>query len=914
MSDASRRVAVDLPVALEEELDRVLAADPDSQFAELDRLCGSHPAHAPSIRARFADCQTLVRHLDGLGESLGGPPQTIGPYRVLDALGEGAMGDVYLAEQREPVVHRVAIKVMKLGMDSRRFLARFNAERQALALMEHDYIAKVLNAGATDRGRPYLVMEYVKGVPLTEYCDAQRLSVRERVQLIRQVCAGVQHAHQKGVIHRDLKPSNILVTVQGDQAVPKIIDFGLARAADHRLARGTLLTEEGHWIGTLPYMSPEQAGTTRLDIDTRADVYALGVLLYELLTGDLPLRPDDPSDFDRVEMARRIREEEPAKPSSRVAHLGQGAPGNATASALATKRRCTPQALQRQLRGDLNWITLKALEKDRTRRFESADALAAALGHYLRDEPVGVGPPARWGRVVKFVRRNRTGVIAAGLLAATVVTGGVGMTVIAADRARVLRDYRNLTIGGKLDELASRAAAAHPPWPDQTSELGELVATAEELVAQRTTLETAIAGLRRGHQGPEGTTRPPRRGAYGESARRAKLAQLVQKLDFELAEYAGELPAAVLRAERAERDRIADVEAALRVRAAESARVERPDADLQFLHDRLENLLGRLRVVHGELLPDLRWRLDWSRRIRAESVDAYRDAWAQARREVEQTPAYRGLTLAPQIGLVPLGADPDSGLQEFAHRASGTVPTRGAGSRLELNQEHGIVFVLLPPGVVHFGRGKSSDPTRPPPHGRYDALEIEAVLMAKHELSRAQWARLARGRSGLQLRETAADLRNRSGKQLAKPMNVVSWFAAVRLLDEYGLTLPREAEWEYACKAGRETRWHYGDDTVTLQDAANVRFDGMGSRRPLLPVFAPLRPNAFGLLHMHGNVWEWCRDLRGEPTGDHRALRGGSWQRPPGVAETTYRNSATPDVVVREYGLRAARALRPESR
>jgi serine/threonine protein kinase len=395
-----------------ELLRRVVQFPPEEVPAFLDGHCGGDP----EVRAEIERLLGVVSSdLTDLGEDLTSQPTTVedrdagtvgaqvGPYKLLRRIGEGGMGVVFEAEQERPVRRRVALKLIKWGMDTRRVVARFESERQALALMSHANIARVYDAGATERGRPYFVMEYVKGEPITDYCDRQRLTTRERLGLFIQVCAGVQHAHQRGVIHRDMKPSNVLVAVEDKRPVPKIIDFGVAKATSHRLTEKTLFTEYGQLVGTPAYMSPEQAEMTPLDVDTRSDVYSLGVLLYELLTGVLPFDSKGLREAGYDEMRRRIREDEPSRPSTKVVTLGDGS------QEVARSRRTDVPALKRQLRGDLDWITLKALEKDRTRRYDSASELAADIERHLHDEPVEASPPSKVYRLTKFVRRHRIG-------------------------------------------------------------------------------------------------------------------------------------------------------------------------------------------------------------------------------------------------------------------------------------------------------------------------------------------------------------------------------------------------------------------------------------------------------------------------------------------------------------------------
>ncbi|UCD75646.1 MAG: serine/threonine protein kinase, partial [Phycisphaerales bacterium] len=362
------------------------------------------------------------------------PGHRIDKYVIREPLGEGGAAVVYLAEQEEPVRRLVALKIIKPGMDSRQVIARFEAERQALAMMDHACVAKVFDAGSTETGRPYFIMEHVPGIAITEHCDRQRLSIEDRLKLFMQVCEAVQHAHQKGIIHRDLKPGNVLVLVKDGQAIPKVIDFGVAKAVHQRLTERTIFTEQGRLIGTPAYMSPEQAEMGGEDIDTRSDIYSLGVLLYELLTGALPfdLKTLRQSAFGEVQ--RIIREDDPPKPSTRISGNGEDL------TAHAAECRVDPRSLARELRGDLDWIVMKAMEKDRTRRYETASELAMDIRRHLEHEPVQARPPSRAYRLRKFVRRNRAGVAAGAvaaisLIAATVVS--VSFAVSEAEQRRI---------------------------------------------------------------------------------------------------------------------------------------------------------------------------------------------------------------------------------------------------------------------------------------------------------------------------------------------------------------------------------------------------------------------------------------------------------------------------------------------
>jgi serine/threonine protein kinase/Flp pilus assembly protein TadD len=385
---------IESPEARRQYLQGACGGDPELQ-RRVEALLGAHDEPPTYLASPTDGFRELLR--DSAGE---GPGTPVGPYTLLQAIGEGGMGTVFLAEQTQPVQRQVAVKVIRSAVDSPGTLARFEAERQALALMDHPNIAKILDAGETRTGRPYFVMELIRGVPITRYCDEQRLSLRERLELFLPVCRAVQHAHLKGVIHRDLKPTNVLVPLYDGKPVPKVIDFGIAKATGVRLTEQTVVTQFGSVVGTLEYMSPEQAGTGQLDIDTRSDVYSLGVLLYELLTGTTPLYPQQREEAGLLDLLCAIREEEPPRPSTRLSTTEELA-------VIAANRGVEPKKLPGLVQGDLDWIVMKCLEKDRSRRYETASALARDLERYLNEEPVEACPPSAGYRLRKFARKNR---------------------------------------------------------------------------------------------------------------------------------------------------------------------------------------------------------------------------------------------------------------------------------------------------------------------------------------------------------------------------------------------------------------------------------------------------------------------------------------------------------------------------
>ena len=458
-------------------------ASPGERAAYLDEACAGNPELRAGVeallRARASDPDFLEQPPGSLADTADAPAAAgsatgsrepvvaeeagavlSGRYKLLEPIGEGGMGTVWMAQQTEPVKRLVAVKLIKPGMDSKQVLARFEAERQALALMDHPNIARVLDGGATASSRPYFVMDLVKGVPITRYCDEHHLTPRQRLELFVPVCQAVQHAHQKGIIHRDLKPSNVLVALYDGKPVPKVIDFGVAKAAGQPLTEKTLVTGFGNIVGTLEYMSPEQAEVNQLDIDTRSDIYSLGVLLYELLAGSTPFSRKDLEKAGMLEMLRVIREQEPSKPSTKLS-TAEGLP------TLAANRGMEPAKLTRLVRGELDWIVMKALEKNRSRRYETANGLARDLQRHLADEVVEARPPSAGYRFRKFVRRNRGRVVASSLVLLVLGGGIIGRPGAdpAADACASRQRANQKQVARSRPQKSVRDALAAPSGP-----------------------------------------------------------------------------------------------------------------------------------------------------------------------------------------------------------------------------------------------------------------------------------------------------------------------------------------------------------------------------------------------------------------------------------------------------------------
>jgi serine/threonine protein kinase len=801
---------------------------------------------APPAEDRTDGASFLDRFMDSLVPDA--HPERVGRYRIHEILGEGGMGVVYLASQTEPVRRKVALKLIKLGMDTREVIARFEQERQALALMDHPNIARVLDAGATEDGRPYFVMEHVKGLPLTEYCDRHRLTVRERLALFMQACHGVQHAHHKGIIHRDLKPTNILVSSTGEELVAKIIDFGVAKATNQHLTERTIYTELGRIVGTPAYMSPEQANATAEDIDSRTDIYSLGVVLYELLVG---VPPFDPQDLQRAgydAMQRVIREQDPLSPSVRLSGLGD------TSLQVAGLRKTGAQALTREIRGDLDWITLKALEKDRTRRFATASEFAADISRHLQNEAVMAGPPGAAYRLSKLLRKHKGPVAAVSSLIAVLAVGLAVSLVLLSEVSSArkaakqnLEEVLRLSDIQAVTDLTTRAERLQPPYSTgDFREMEEWIASARELAARLDGHRKVLADLR------EGAKPPP------------------------------------------------------------AASWTFADQETQWRHDTLAKLVAKLEDLlepRGGLAADMERRLSSGRETFRRTIEDARAAWSRAIASIsdpKECPRYGGLEISPQYGLVPIGRDPESGLWEFGHPETGDAPGRGEDGRLILNEETGLVFVLIPAGTLSFTQwagmhfdepevDRDGPDFKPGEHWNKGVLRkahpaIAAFFLSKYETTQGQWLRVAGRNPSYYSPERDERF------SLLYPVDSVNWKACEEILGRLGLALPTAYQWEYAAKGASEFGFL---DTTRLIPKRHP--DRVGSEPP----------NELGLHDMIGNVYEWCAysPPTGTPTVVHY-VRGGSWDRKkesfaPVVALDSYQLGLAEG----DFGVRPARGV-----
>ncbi|MEY4673155.1 MAG: hypothetical protein RL148_939 [Planctomycetota bacterium] len=1068
MSKHPKHVESALDAGLEDQLADLWFRDGSQRVLLLQQLVAQHPEHAEALRHRVADLEALERSAVRTASLPPGTPERIGARRILGVLGQGASATVYLASQQQPFERLVAVKLLRHR--SPRALARFQQEVDSLAAMSHENVARVLDCGEHE-GELFVVLELVPGAHhLVEYCRSHSLTLVQRLGLFHQVCRGVQHAHQRGILHRDIKPQNVLVSTLDGIAVPKVIDFGLARAIQRDPQEAMHLTREGALVGTLGYMSPEQARGIR-DIDARTDVYSLGALLYELLTGRAPLDAELATADGDAAALEVIGHADIRSPSS----AGWLLHGN--------------DSVARDLARDLDIILLTALRRDRDERYGSVQELSEDIDRCLAHEPLRAGHPGIGHRLAKFVRRNRVAVATGSVVAAALVTS----TLVSLSYAREteersaelamaatslrqrtdefdllanvvhVRKAREAEAGlhpatpamapglkawlevdlarlqearprlvSLVDGLSTRALpmtspqrdrlrAAHADWAqvDGRLALARALTAARAVTMGQATVElpglpdhlaqsTALGlvvwvfprlGWRHERQGlgeePLTLAAALRARELLESGDRTAPAYLVMQRLAAANMGVGDIDASVAAAKAmvplvpesaramaeefvtemaSQRAYLSGDEVLARVAELEreaAGRTEAIDAGLprefalatdRFLFDAMRPLLVDLDQVCGPVARDVTQRLAWAEAVEPLTLKHPKAtvSWEQARAAVAASDRYRGgsIDLQPQLGLVPIGANPVTGLWEFYDLRSAWDPEQGIATagqleiprhdpngHLEVGKDTGIVFVLVPGGTFHMGAQRNQqdrtnhDPRAADTEGPVHRVTLAPYFLARHETTQYQFARLAQG-----LRPSRHGARQMVPEHGivsdANPVESVDWEHADRVLREHGLVLPTEAQWEYAARAGTTSPWWTGADPRSLEGAANL-LDRQVASSPGVPAARPetwlddgfhlhgpvdaLRPNAWGFHHMTGNVVEWVREREVAYTqpvraGDgyrenpdarirSRVIRGGGYQSPAEDLRSTARFSLSAATRTQSLGFRAARPV-----
>jgi len=890
-------------------------------------------------------------------------PGKIGQYKIIKVLGEGGMGIVYLAEQKSPVSREVALKVIKRGMDSKEAVARFDLERQALAMMAHASISSVYDAGVTEQGQLYYVMEYVSGPSITDYCNKKHLTTKERLALFIQVCHAVQHAHQKGIIHRDLKPSNVLMAHEGAKAAPKIIDFGVAKDTDQELGSKTRYTMLGSIVGTPEYMSPEQADLGQLDIDTRTDIYTLGVLLYELLVGQTPFDFSNSSGKRYSDIQHRIQKEVPEKPSQRVCNLGD-------------KPLCDRQnrgggfkALRKQLQGDLDWIVMKAMEKDRMLRYASASELAADVARHMNNEPVQAGPPSAVYRFKKFVSKNRKTVTGVSALLCVLILGlsiSLRLYFIAEKAESVakqrLEDYYKLSDLYLVNSLTEDAEKLWPARIRKIPEIENWLEKAETLKSRLGNHRDKLNDMRRRSLFYNDDAKISDRATHPKAEYLEGLKKIKGRLENVIREKKPVADAMGGDIKTKEKIINAPLQLASINETIESVENEIlngrrtwifEDTEEQLLHDRLTRLVDELEVFasSGGVMENVRKRIQTAREVERKTLVDFKDEWSKAVKsigDIRTCPLYGGLVIKPQEGLIPFGRDPDSGLFEFAAPETGALPSRGQDKKIRMESDSCLILILVPGGSFKMGASNRQedrlsngnyDPWAFPREGPVHEVKIQPYFISKYEMTREQWRKISS-----QAYDPFCPIDDQtideSINNEAVPVIYLSWLDCRKYLNRIGLDLPTEAQWEFAARAASSSIWCTGNDKLSVKGAANLR--DIEAKKEGLPIgrihedwlndgfsrIAPIgcfRPNSYGLHDVIGNVYEWCLDgyevyeypinegdgkrILDQLDAESHVVRGGSWYTLAVFARSAFRVDIQPMRRTEELGVRPAGGL-----
>ena len=918
--------------------------DPEERDPFLERECADDPLVLDTVRRflqdeekaeEFLTSPALGEHFnlsdaleEGVEEEL---PEFVGPFRIISLLGRGGMGLVYLAEQENPK-RSVALKIVHPVWLSHRGRKSFELEAQFLADLDHPSIAKIYEAGEAmlPFGRvPYLAMEYVDGLPLDRFALVNNLGEEEILRLITRICDGVQHAHQRGILHRDLKPSNILVTASGQ---PKILDFGVARAFGGRHQTASLATSPGSLVGTLPYMSPEQATGNSQEVDTRSDIYSVGVILYELLVKKLPYELKGKPLADAVWI---ISEKRPAT------------------------LRSTGVAASR----DLDAVLQKTLEKHKNDRYSSIGELAVDIRRYLASEPVHARPQTARYLVRKFARRHKetVTVASAGLLLVLVLLGlYIGrLNLASAQRDQILR----LSDGAEYRLLVAWAEELLPPHPDLEGDYEDLLEDAYALLEHLPEHRDRLARIR--EDAEDWTEEQQQRDLRADPSRFRYLQNLRAFRGSQDSGSGAENKPVSAAGDRREEGRFVDAATtqSASVWDAQIAELERElsqrrtwsfvDDEKQWWHDNVAGLVADLESMTAErgLIPTIKARLDYARTIRERSVEgeAARRAWDEAIASIaDETvcPKYGGLRIVPQLGLFPLRRDPQSGLWEFAHLLTGDPATPSTDGSYDLEEEHGLVLVLIPGGEFRMGATRvEGEPNFDPLANRNEGPVHEVVLdpyfLSKFEVTQAQWKRIT-GDNPSTFQPGSPGYGDER-ITLLHPVEQIMWTHGRQVLRTVDLVYPTEAQWEFAARAGTDTPWWTGKEVASLQDAANLAdltakdvavrgwpvheelTDGFVTHSPV----GSFAPNPFGLHDVHGNVWEWCLDISDKyslpvapgsgqrlvnPTKikSKRVFRGGCYRFLANMARVSYRMARPASTGPLAGGVRPARALRTD--